>query len=212
MLWYCSGITLNTETVTRTDPHVRALLRELGSIWNEIVENAERQEGTPILSSPDRPQGWVELSELENQSDIWPARDGGKEVAHFERFRRFEREDGLLIGLGHHRREDGLVEIGVFRLSRGGKKRLVVYFQPTDGYPSTEIMFAPIRGRNGGRSYFRPADVLPERYTSMDTVTLGDVAPAHRLREITVVLARADDWETMVEHAATQIALRGLGV
>jgi hypothetical protein len=200
-------------TVRQVDPHVRAVLRELESMWNEIVASVERHEGAPIMSPPERPQSWVELSELENQTDVWPGPDGGKDVVHFERFRRFEREDGLLIGLGHHRRDDGLVEIGVFLLSPGGKKkRLVVYFQPTEGFASTEIMFAPIRGKGGGRSYFRSPDALPGRYASMDTVTLGDVAPAHRLRAITVVLARADDWQTMVEHAATQVAIRNLTV
>ena len=182
------------------------------SIWNEIVGSLERHEGAPSLGSADRPRGWVELSELESQVDVWPGKDGGKDVAHFERFRRFKREDGLLIGLGYRRRDDGLLEIGVFRLSPGGKKRLVVYFQPTDGFPSSELMFAPIRGKGGGRSYFRSPDALPQPYASMETTTLAEVAPAHRLREITVVLARGDDWQTMVEHAAVQVALRGLGV
>lgn len=203
-----------TEILRRIDPHVRGLLRELESLWCEVVAGVEPPSASvdATLSAPAEPHAWVEQRELENQTDVWPKAGGGKDIARFERFRVFERDDGLRIGLGHNRREDGLPEIGVFLLSPGGKKRLVVYFQPTDEFPTNGVMFAPIRGKGGGRSYFRGQDALPPWYAGKEVATLADVASGHRFRENKVLLAQVEDWETMAGHAATQIRIRGLTV
>ena len=145
--------------------------------------------------------------------DVWPGKDGGKDVAHFERFRRFKREDGLLIGLGYRRRDDGLLEIGVFRLSPGGRRSgsSSTFSRPTGFHRASSC--SP---RSGGRAAAAATSAhrtrCPSRTRAWKPTTLAEVAPAHRLREITVVLARGDDWQTMVEHAAVQVALRGLGV
>src|SRR4051812_11178910 len=124
MLWYCTCMEMK-EILRRVDPHVRGLLRDLEAVWDEVVASSEPR-SAPVEAAPSAPTGaqrWVELSELVNQTDVWPKSGGGKDIARFERFRVFERDDGLRIGLGHHRRDDGLPEIGVFLLSPGGKKR-----------------------------------------------------------------------------------------
>lgn len=193
------------QILRRLDPHVRALLRELEAVWNEATGTAS----STNRSSEDANE-WVELDEWTNQTDTWPKPGGGKDVAVFEQFRVFQRGDGLRIGLGYRRRDDQATEIGVFLLGLNQKKRLVVYFQPTDDFEASRKMFAPIRGKNGGRSYFRGAEEVPPDYRDNEIVALWDVAPKHRLREIKVVLADADDWQTMVEHAAAQVRIRRL--
>jgi hypothetical protein len=194
----------------RLDPHVRGLLREVEAIWDEVVDGATP---APSVTAPDAPQlhTWVELNELHNQTDTWPKKGGGKDVAVFERFRVFERDDGLKIGLGYRRRDDGKVDVGVFRVEGSDKKHLIVYFQATDDSSSSGKTFAPIRGKGGGRSYFRGSEAIPPDYAGKEVVTMSDVAPKHRLREIKVVLAAADDWLTMAEHGAAQVRIRNLG-
>jgi hypothetical protein len=199
-----------SEVLRRLDPHVRGLLRQLEALWDEVMGD-KGSVSVPSLNTPPSAHTWLELPELDNQTDTWPKPGGGKDVAVFERFRVFERDESLRIGLGYRRRDDGELEIGVFLLRPTSKKRLIVYFQPTEEQASG-VLFGPIRGKNGGRSYFRGEETIPPDYADKEVVTLADVAPNHRLREIKVLLARTDDWQTMVEHGAAQVRIRNLTV
>lgn len=201
-------MTNTSEALRRFDPHVRGLLRQLEGLWDEVMGDQGSDSVPPL---PPSAHTWLELPELDNQTDTWPKPGGGKDVAVFERFRVFEREDSLRLGLGYRRRDDGEREVGVFLLGPTTKKRLIVYFQPTEKQGS-EVLFGPIRGKNGGRSYFRGNETIPQDYADKDVVTLEDVAPNHRLREIKVLQARLDDWQTMVEHGAAQVRIRNLTV
>ena len=51
--------------------------------------------------------------------------------------------------------------------------------------------------------------MLPQ-YEGMDIRRLGTVVSKHRLREINVIVADENVWDTMVEHGATQVRLRRL--
>ena len=198
--------------VTRLDARVRNLLREVEAVWGEVVSLAGvAAEVTRTAPESFVDHAWVERDELRGQTDTWPARGGGKEVTSFRRFRVFERSGGLRIGLGEVRAGDGTLEaIGVFLIGPADRKRLVVYFQRTDDFASTHRLWAPIRGKGGGRSYFRGAETLPPQYAGMEIVRLGTVVSNHRLREIDALLAHEDDWKTMVEHGAAQVQLRRL--
>ena len=201
-----------TDAVARLDARVRGLLREIEAVWDEVVALASVSAGTLVSSSESSlDHEWVERDELQDQIDTWPARDGGKEVTAFQRFRVFEGSGRLRIGLGEVRGGDGELEaIGVFLISSVDRKRLVVYFQRTDDFANTHRLWAPIRGKGGGRSYFRGGGTLPPQYAGTEIVRLGTVVSNHRLREIDALLAHEDDWKTMVGHGAAQVQVRRL--
>jgi hypothetical protein len=205
-------INTSHQVVARIDPHVRALLRELEAVWDEVVAGASApatgSDGEPALPVD---HGWVESGELKNQKDIWPGRDGGNDVTKFDRFPVFQRGDGLRLGLGYVNGGEGRLEgIGVFLVRPNDQKRLIVYFQRTDDYKQTRELWAPIRGKAGGRSYFRGMEKMPPHYAGMNIVQLKTVAAKHRLGEINVLLIDEGDTQAMLDHGAAQIALRNL--
>jgi hypothetical protein len=90
----------------------------------------------------------------------------------------------------------------------GGSKRPIVYFTDTDDFVTNRERVSPIRGRDGGRSFFGPGDQLPPE---CDGLTIdpfrGRIAGRWNVQ---AVVAKEDDVATMLNHAAAQIRLRNL--
>jgi hypothetical protein len=153
---------------------------------------------------------WRQIGSLSGQRYPWRAERG---VAHeFHRFDLLGRGDGLELGIGYDLEVDGEPRrIGVFRMRAGGYCRKPIgYFVRTDQFAATGEMFTPIRGLNGKRTYFARREFLPSDYDGKDVRRAREVSLGSHLKSFRVLVVHKDDWQTMAEHAAIQIHIRGL--
>lgn len=188
------------------DRHVRAALDEIGNLVGQLSVDEDR---LTVLAEVE-PAQWTKVGELEGQSYKWPEDAGGLEV--YSRFELWQ-GDGLTIGVGYGSsailKNLERTHIALFKMGAGGgSKRPVVYFTETDLYAETGERFSPIRGKAGGRSLFAPGDQLPPDYDGMRIETLRDVVAGHW--NVLAIIAKDDELETMLNHAAAQIRLRNL--
>jgi len=90
-------------------------------------------------------------------------------------------------------------------LSNGGPQQPLVEFLAADDYDQTRELVAIIRGLDGGRRMFGPADELPKAYELyFRTQLYGDRVDYRGVWNKLAVVAREDDHKTMLNHALLQ--------
>jgi hypothetical protein len=188
------------------------LIAELRDPGIEIGDQ-ERPERERDLSGYHRPWavndlqlaegGWMEIDRSESATYDWP--DGSTET--FEPLVTYTGtglRTGITVGLGY-----STVENVVGFVSDGSGRRALTLFFPADDMDKTDEMISMIRGGGEtGRAGFGPADSLPDAYQGFETAMLRDRVEGKWNRQ--AVVAKKDDFETMLDHTAIQAKLRGL--
>ena len=148
--------------------------------------------------------GWEEVSRSPNETYGWP--DGSVDLYEdFVTYRGSGDFAGMTLGLGY--KDNG--DVVGFVLDEGQSKRGLIWFFPTDDFPESNEMISMIRG--GGprkRSGFGRDVPLPKAYSGVETAPLSDRKAGKW--NVQGVVAKADDYETMLRHTAIQARLREL--
>ena len=167
-------------------------------IRHVFISNEDMQASLDQLG----PIEWVKTGALEGQTYTWP-----EGTEHYDPFETWE-GGGLKLGVGYRAMPDRSY-VAIFKMGEGGgSKRPIVYFTDADDFATTHERVSPIRGRDGGRSFFGPKDPLPPEY---DGVKIDSFRGRIDGRwNVQAVVANEDDVTTMLNHAAAQIRLRNL--
>jgi hypothetical protein len=224
--WYHSGIYLRRtaikEFIRIIRKHVNACLDELESLEGADLGamsegGSEMTASAPAAAVTEIPTEWVLIESREDETYSWPTL--------LEEYVRFDVYEGTSSDGRRTRWAVGECErVGVwgkdrkyyivFRLGTGGgSKQPICEFLEPDDYNETNELVAIIRGAGGprGQQMFDPGDDLPSAYEGMRVETYRDrIAgmPDFRGWNKLAVVAREDDVETMLRHAAIQVALR----
>jgi hypothetical protein len=155
----------------------------------------------------DLPGDWRVVLERKNESYQWPdVRD------RYSRYRVFvgtTRSDGAVhIGLGETLRERKWGrdrKYIVAFLSSGSPQQPLAEFVAADDYSNTRELVAVIRGSDGGRRMYSAGDVLPPVYQNHFRTQIYSERVVHPgAWNKTVVVAREDDDNAMLNHALVQ--------
>jgi hypothetical protein len=155
----------------------------------------------------DLPGDWRVVLERKNESYQWPdVRD------RYSRYRVFvgtTRSEGAVhIGLGETLRERKWGrdrKYVVAFLSSGSPQQPLAEFVAADDYSKTRELVAVIRGSDGGRRMYSAGDVLPPVYQNHFRTQIYSERVVHPgAWNKTVVVAREDDDNAMLNHALVQ--------
>lgn len=160
----------------------------------------------------DLPAEWRKTREIEGQAYRWP--DGDERYARYVVYNATtQREGNIHIALGQAERHETWGrdrEYVIAFLTSGSPQVPLVEFLQTDDYAETGEMIAVVRGREGGRKMYGPADSLPDVYAAaFNTVMYRDYITAPGSWNKVAVLAHKDDHRTMLNHALVQARRRG---
>jgi hypothetical protein len=148
---------------------------------------------------------WMLVGEEPGVTYKWP--DGN--VDEYDRFVTYRgtSDEGLFtLALGYLANGD---VVGFVLGVGGGSERGITYFFPADDFETTQEKVSMIRGGGQtGRSGFEPGEALPRAYDGFKTDVLRDRVAGKWSRQ--AVVAKEDDFETMLNHTAIQARLRGL--
>jgi hypothetical protein len=147
--------------------------------------------------------GWEETGHSTNETYGWP--DGNlDEYDDFFSYRGTGDYAGMSLALGYLANGD----VVGFVLGGGGK-RGITYFFRTDDFDQTKEKISMIRGGGPrGRSGFAPHEPLPNAYRGFKTDVLRDRKAGKW--NVRGVVAKEDDYKTMLGHTALQAKLRGI--
>lgn len=147
--------------------------------------------------------GWTEIDRAVSEDYGWP--DGSVET--FEPLVTYTGtglRTGITLGLGYSTVENIVGFVG----GATGRRALTLFF-PADDIDKTDETISMIRGGGEtGRAGFGPADSLPDAYQGFEIAMLSDRVAGKWNRQ--AVVAKKDDFETMLDHTAIQAKLRGL--
>lgn len=147
--------------------------------------------------------GWMEIDRSVSETYGWP--DGSIETFRpMVTYTGTGLRTGITLSLGHEVRGNVVGFIG-----SGASRRGLTVFFPADDFETSNEMISMIRGGgDSGRAGFGPVATLPDAYRSFEVGILKDrVAGKYNVQ---AVVAKADDFETMLSHTALQAKLRGL--
>ena len=179
------------DAVEQTDPTGFAASAQGASEWSL---------GDTTLSGD-----WEEIRRESGVTYRWP--DGNlDEYTDFASYRGRGDYAGMNLALGYLTDGDA---VG-FVLGAGvGSKRGITYFFPADDFAESNEKVSMIRGGGPrGRSGFAPGETLPKGYDALETDVLRDRVAGKW--NVQAVVARADDFATMLAHTALQAKLRGI--
>jgi hypothetical protein len=197
------------------DHELGPLLTELsGAGFDQPIIKMSGADGPPARTSDpapggvsDLPEDWRMVREREGESYRWPkARD------HYEPYRVFmgttRAEGAVQIALGETIRKNTWGRdrkyVVAFRTS-GSPQEPLVEFVATDDYEETRDLVAVIRGSDGGRRMYGPADGLPTVYRErFRTEVYNERISSPGAWNKVVVVAREDDDGAMLNHALLQ--------
>lgn len=162
--------------------------------------------------SGDLPTEWRPVRELEGQSYSWPE--------YLERYTRYvvyagttAREGTVQFALGEAERQKtwGRDRKYIIAFLTSGTPQVpVTEFLETDDHEETGDYIAVIRGSDGGRKMYGPADSLPDIYVEQfKTVMYNDHIRVKGSWRKIAVLANQDDPDTMLNHSLVQARRRG---
>jgi hypothetical protein len=185
-------------------PDGRGAPEELTQAERRAASNRESSEWT--LGDTTLSGSWEEIGREEGNSYNWP--DGNvDEYAEFVSYRGAGDYAGLTLALGYLDHGD---VVGFVLGAGAGSKRGITYFFPADDFQETRDKISMIRGGGPrGRSGFGPGEALPSGYAGFKTDVLRDRRTGKW--NVQGVVAKADDFDTMLGHTALQARLRGLG-
>jgi hypothetical protein len=163
----------------------------------------EHLEGPSPLEGPPLNGDWEEIGRSATETYDWP--DGNHdEYVEFVSYRGTGDYAGMSLALGY--RPEG--DVVGFVLGEG-PKRGITWFYPADDFDQTREKVSLIRGGGpNGRSGFAPDEPLPSAYGGFKVDVLR-----HRKAgkwNVQGVVAKEDDYKTMLGHTALQARLRGL--
>jgi len=149
---------------------------------------------------------WKPTSEQSGVTYRWP--DGN--VDEYSRFVTYHGSDddgsAFTLALGYLPNGD---VVGFVLGTGGGSDRGITYFFPADDFETTQEKVSMIRGGGEtGRAGFKPGDTLPQAYAGIETDVLRDRVAGKW--NVQAVVAKEEDFETMLDHTAIQARLRGL--
>lgn len=158
----------------------------------------------------DLPAEWRTVKELDDQSYQWPTY-----TETYDSYKVYsantDREGTVHIALGEAPRADAWGrdrKYVVGFLTSGNPQTPLVEFLETDPEGSGE-MLAVIRGRDGGRKMYGPADSMPDIYNEFRTGMYRDHIKAPGSWNKVAVIAAEDDHAAMLNHALVQARRRG---
>jgi hypothetical protein len=187
-------------------------LAEVG-FHNPIIKTvdgggASGDEATPARGpGADLPEDWRLVREREEESYKWP--DDWDRYTPYRVFLGTTRAEGAVhIGLGETVRKNKWGRdrkyVVAFR-SSGSPQQPLAEFVAADDYEETRELVAVIRGSDGGRRMYGPADSLPAIYQErFRTQLYGERVVYRGVWNKLVVVAREDEHETMLNHALIQ--------
>lgn len=164
-----------------------------------------------VANGGDLPVEWRKIDQLEDQFYWWPTYR-----EHYPRYTiheaRTAREGTVRIALGEAGREQAWGRhrsYVIAFLTSGAPQIPLVEFLETDPEGSGE-MLAVIRGRDGGRKMYGPADPLPHIYSdAFRTGIYRDHVDARGAWNKQAVIVADDDHRGMLNHALLQARRRG---
>jgi hypothetical protein len=198
--------------------HGRAALQELDAALTALEEAGahlratEVTEGRTMLTTATRV--WRQLRQLPRGEYTWPEDHGGHEI--YEPLDIYEADDGLELAVGYNTR---LVRvwggdhkhIWIFRPGPNGTLPgdPIATFLSADDFEETGEYVAYIKGKGAtGKQHYGPGDTLPPEYGDMKIQIHRDRIARSYIKFC--VVAHEDDVAAMLNHAAAQIAIRGL--
>lgn len=198
----------------KADEFFDELISELGEPngSNESPEGFADSTGDspePVLSSAgplDTPLNgdWMELERSAGVNYSWP--DGN--IDEYEAFVNYQGTgdySGMPLALGYNQNGD----VVGFVVGEGGWKRGITYFFEADDFAQTDEKVSLIRGGGPkGKSGFAPGEELPAGYRGFKTGVLRDRKEGKW--NVQGVVAKSDDFRTMLGHTALQARLRGI--
>lgn len=148
---------------------------------------------------------WEEIGRENGVTYVWP--DGNvDDYMDFVSYQGKGGYAGLSLALGYLKNGD---VVGFVLGAGGGSKRGITYFFPTDDFDQSREKVSMIRGGGPrGRSGFAPSEALPNSYRHFTTDVLRDRRTGKW--NVQGVVAKEDDYATMLGHTALQARLRGL--
>lgn len=200
--------------------HVNQMLDEVSKVMRE--EGAGLTAGPSQMAAPSGngdsiPDKWVFVESREGETYSWPELE--EEYTRFDVYEgRAPNGEVSFWAIGECERtqvwgRDRKYYI-VFWLGAGrGSKQPICEFLEADDYGESTDLVAIVRGSGGprGQRMFDPGDTLPEPYDGLRIETYRDRIPGtsglsgwNKL----AVVAREDDHESMLRHAAIQVNLR----
>lgn len=158
------------------------------------------------------PSEWIKTGERPGQSYRWP--DYLEPYDPYILFEgRTERDARIQMALGFAVREAKWGrdrKYAVVFLTGGKPVTPLTEFLEADDFANTREMVAVIRGLDGGRRMYGPSDSLPDVYTQhFRTAAYGQRVEHPRVWNKIVVIAREDDYDSILNHALVQARRRG---
>ena len=155
--------------------------------------------------------GWQLVDQREGQSYQWPER--------LERYDRYEvyrgetqRDGTVFIALGWTVRPGawGMDRTYVISfLSQRAPQNPLTEFLATDDHAETGELIAVIRGSDGGRKMYGPAEELPPPYADFRIATYRDRVQVQGSWNKLAVVTAENDTDTILNHALIQARRRG---
>jgi hypothetical protein len=189
-----------------------ARLSEAG-FANPIVSHVDADGPSDWTAAParpgsaDLPEDWRLTHERHDESYRWPKRRDG--YSPYRVFLGTTRAEGAVqIGLGETIRENAWGrerKYVVAFLSGRSPQHPLVEFVAADDFEDTREMVAVIRGSDGGRRMYGLGDKLPPVYAEHFRTQIYNERVAYPgAWNKAVVVAREDDYATMLNHALVQ--------
>jgi hypothetical protein len=154
--------------------------------------------------------GWQLVEQRDGQAYRWP-----DVVEHYDRYEVYrgetEREGTVFISLGWTVRHGawGTDRTYVVSfLSQRAPQTPLAEFLAADDYPETGELIAIVRGRDGGRKMYGPAEELPHAYAGFRTAVYRDRVQANGSWNKLAVVAAETDTDTILNHALIQARRR----
>jgi hypothetical protein len=159
------------------------------------------------------PREWRLVEESKRDTYKWPTYAEPEVYEPFEVYDGATAEGSVRIAIGHCERaevwgKDRLYLI-TFHVGPGGAKYPLCEFLETDDYEQTRELVAIIRGNGRNRrSMYAPGTALPAPYEALPTGVYSDYVCAPGAWKKQAVIARDDDYATMLNHSLIQAELR----
>lgn len=194
--------------------NLEELIAEFGESPREGDDPIRLALGAPRVPTGDidLPSSWRLVSEEHGVTYSWP-----QGVDLYEPFRTYEGTSAsgtFRIAIGvcgrvNVRGRDRKYLIA-HHIGPGGGKRPISEFLEVDDHAETGDLIAIIKGKEGGAKLYDPGDDLPSIYESFRVEIYRDRIDYPRSYEKLGVLAREDDYATMLNHSLIQVLSRGL--
>jgi hypothetical protein len=176
---------------------------------------------TPVAAGPERQTaaeagndlvaGWQLVEQREGQVYQWP-----EMLERYDRYNVYrgetQREGTIFIALGWAVRPGawGMDRTYVVSfLSQRAPQNPLAEFLATDDYAETGELIAVIRGSDGGRKMYGPAEKLPPPYADFRIATYRDRVQAKGSWNKLAVMTAETDTDTILNHALIQARRRG---